>query len=94
MDVNCENSEIVCHTNTNIAELTGMPASGGLTCYGALCAGNSTANNFPIVTGIDRVITKIKHTVPLLYFKIAVTVVVYCIFVNEIIPSSSQSDAP
>ena len=26
--------------------LAGMPACDGLTCYGALCAGNSTANNF------------------------------------------------
>ena len=33
MDVNCKLNEIVCHTNTNLTVLTGMPASGGLTCY-------------------------------------------------------------
>ena len=32
--------------NMKLVVLAGMPASGGLTCYGALCVGNSSANNF------------------------------------------------
>ena len=58
MDINSKHNEIVCHTTMNIAVLVGMPASGGLTCYGALYASNCNASdihNPPIVTCIDRV---------------------------------------
>ena len=79
MNVNCKNCEIVCHTNTNIAVLAEMPASGGLTCCGVvLCVlatpMPTTSIQFPNVTCIDENTTKMKHSVSLvslLYFKTA-----------------------
>ena len=37
--------------NMKLVVLTGMPACGGLTCYGVLCVGNSNANNFSTTGG-------------------------------------------